>query len=389
MSATRPMGWLFATAAAAAAVIGPTHGHDVRVRRPLRVPDIPGYRTLQCDFHTHTVFSDGQVWPDVRSEEAWREGFDAIAITDHIEYQPHAADLPTSHERSYQIARPHGDKLDVLVIRGSEITRAMPPGHLNAIFLKSVAPLDTPDWRQALRTAVAQGAFVFWNHPGWRGQEKDGVPKWYAEHTEILAGGLLHGIEVVNGRDYYPEAYRLSIEKKLTPLANSDIHAPLDLDYHVHEGDHRPVTLVFARERTLESIREALFARRTAAWSGDLLVGREELLRPLFEASVRVENTRVPVEVGDSAYVRIRNDSDLRFELTGAGREGVLSVPGRVMLAPRGTSLLEIGAGKDATPGEVRLDLAYTVSNLKTSPTQALGFTLTVHAEVRPRQIGP
>ena len=29
-------------------------------------PDIPGYKTLKCDFHTHTVFSDGSVWPDIR-----------------------------------------------------------------------------------------------------------------------------------------------------------------------------------------------------------------------------------------------------------------------------------------------------------------------------------
>ena len=78
--------------------------NEIRVRRSVKIPDIPGYRTLKCDFHIHTVFSDGAVWPSVRSEEAWREGLDAIAITDHIEYQPHAADLPTSHDRSFEIA---------------------------------------------------------------------------------------------------------------------------------------------------------------------------------------------------------------------------------------------------------------------------------------------
>ena len=30
-------------------------------RDALPVPDLPGYRTLKCDFHTHTVFSDGEV----------------------------------------------------------------------------------------------------------------------------------------------------------------------------------------------------------------------------------------------------------------------------------------------------------------------------------------
>ena len=49
------------------------------------IPDIPGYYTMKCDFHMHTVFSDGKVWPDVRVKEAIAEGLDAISITDHVE----------------------------------------------------------------------------------------------------------------------------------------------------------------------------------------------------------------------------------------------------------------------------------------------------------------
>ncbi len=357
--------------------------HDVRVRRPLRLPDIPGYLTLRCDFHMHTVFSDGNVWPDVRSEEAWREGLDAIAITDHLEYLPHRQDLPANHERSWEIAHPHGEKLGLIVIRGSEITRKMPPGHLNAIFLRSVSPVDTPDWRQALRIAREQGAFLFWNHPGWRGHQKDGVARWYPEHTEILEAGLLDGIEVVNQRDYYPEAHRFSLEKNLTPLASSDAHDPVTLEYHVLEGDHRPVTLVFARERTQESIREALLARRTAAFSGTLLVGREEWLRPLVAASIRLENPRLSIEAGDSAYLRIRNDSDLRLELAGGRSTAGLPVPDALVVAANGTSLLEVKAPKGTPPGVVRLEVAYTISNLKVAPDVGLPYTLAFDVEVR------
>ena len=32
-----------------------------QVRNEIRVPDPEGYRTLKCDFHIHTVFSDGLV----------------------------------------------------------------------------------------------------------------------------------------------------------------------------------------------------------------------------------------------------------------------------------------------------------------------------------------
>ena len=67
----------------------PASGVLAQVRRELHIPDIMGYKTLKCDFHMHTVFSDGAVWPTVRVDEAWQEGLDALAITDHIEYQPH------------------------------------------------------------------------------------------------------------------------------------------------------------------------------------------------------------------------------------------------------------------------------------------------------------
>ncbi len=38
--------------------------------RKINFPDIPGYKTLLCDFHQHTVFSDGSVWPNIRVQEA-------------------------------------------------------------------------------------------------------------------------------------------------------------------------------------------------------------------------------------------------------------------------------------------------------------------------------
>ena len=96
----------------------PASGPAQFVRTELVLPEVPGYRTLVCDFHTHTVFSDGNVWPSVRVEEAWSQGFDAIAVTDHIEYQPHRQYIPTQHNASYEIARPRGERSDVIVIRG-------------------------------------------------------------------------------------------------------------------------------------------------------------------------------------------------------------------------------------------------------------------------------
>ena len=43
---------------------------SAQVRHEIHFPDLPGYQTLKCDFHTHTVFSDGAVWPTVCVDEA-------------------------------------------------------------------------------------------------------------------------------------------------------------------------------------------------------------------------------------------------------------------------------------------------------------------------------
>ena len=57
-------------------------------------PDVEGRLTLISDLHTHSVFSDGHVWPNIRVSEAQRNGLDVLAITEHLEYQPHISQIP-------------------------------------------------------------------------------------------------------------------------------------------------------------------------------------------------------------------------------------------------------------------------------------------------------
>ncbi len=186
---------------------------QTNTRTEIKIPDIPGYKTLKCDFHIHTVFSDGDVWPTVRVQEAWREGLDAISITDHIEVQPHKNDIPTQLNRSYEIAKPIADELGIILIKGIEITKSMPPGHFNAIFLEDANPLDSKDWREAIKAANEQGAFVMWNLPGWKAQAPNGA-KWWDEHTELYEKDWFQGIEIVNFYSYYPTVYQWALEKK-------------------------------------------------------------------------------------------------------------------------------------------------------------------------------
>jgi len=255
-------------------------------RKVINIPGIPGYLTLKCDLHMHTVFSDGNVWPSVRVAEAWQEGLDVIAISDHIEYHPHADDIPVQFGRAYEIAKPHADDMGLLLIKAAEITRQMPPGHFNCLFLEDVAALDQEDFWASIGAAVDQGAYIFWNHPGWR--QKDEIPIWFSEHDSLYDLGWMHGMEIVNGGSYYPLAYQWCIEKGITIIGNSDVHNPTGFEYLTGGEETRSLTLVFAREKNIESVREALLAGRTAVWRGDELYGKPACLKAIFDQSVRV-----------------------------------------------------------------------------------------------------
>ena len=201
-------------------------------RDPLPVPDLPGLKTLKADFHLHTVFSDGQVWPTVHVQEAWRDGLDVVALTDHVEYRPHSDDVSRDLRRPHAVARELAEQLGIILIPGVEITRPAPgttsplpvgSAHFNALFVEDPAALAQPGLLDALRAARAQGAFVFWNHPGFMGTLE---PRWHAHVDEAWREGLFHGMELVNGEDFYPAAYPWIEEKKLTILSNSDYHVP-------------------------------------------------------------------------------------------------------------------------------------------------------------------
>ncbi|MDR0473284.1 MAG: CehA/McbA family metallohydrolase [Treponema sp.] len=282
--------------------------------RGIVIPNLNGYVTLKCDFHTHTVFSDGTVWPTVRIDEAYREGLDAIAITDHIESwsRPFRNDVVGSHNRSYEIAQAAARSRGIILVRGSEITRNMPPGHFNAIFLTDADALDKPNYMDVFRAAQAQNAFIFWNHPQWESQQPD-TTLWWPEHTQLLEQGMMHGIEVVNGA-YSPEAHSWCLEKKLTMFGNSDVHEPMQA---FSFGNHRTMTLVFARSKTPEAIYEALKERRTAVYHNEYIIGEEIYLKELFESAVEIS----VVKTGNTARITFKNKSDLVFNMKEASHD--------------------------------------------------------------------
>lgn len=293
--------------------------HSHAIGRKIVYPDIPGYKTLKTDLHQHTVFSDGSVWPDIRVMEALMDGLDVISLTEHLEYQPHKDDLPhPDRNRSYNLALAEAKNHNLIVVRGSEITRKMPPGHNNAVFIKDANGLLIKDSVEVFKAAKAQGAFIFWNHPNWTAQRKDGIARLTEMHKMLIREKLLNGIEVVNDDTYSEEALQIALDYNLTIMGTSDIHKLIDWDFKVNDGGHRPVTLVFAKERTEESVKEALLEGRTVVNYKDLLIGRETFLVPLLKASITVKSAsytgktdvlKVVLVNGSNSPVILRNKS--------------------------------------------------------------------------------
>ena len=116
-----------------------------------------------------------------------------------MEYQPHQQDIPNKdRNRSYDLAKAYAEGTDLIVIRGAEITRNLHPGHSNALFIQDANKLIKENAIDAFREAKNQGAFIFWNHPNWIGQNRLGISQLSSLHQQLIDERLLNGIEVTN-----------------------------------------------------------------------------------------------------------------------------------------------------------------------------------------------
>lgn len=286
------------------------------VRNVIDIPDIDGYKTLKCDFHVHTIFSDGKVWPDVRVDEAWQQGYDAIAMTDHIEYRPFKEQVLGDLNESYKIAKKRADQIGFILISGTEITRSKPLGHLNALFITDANLMDIEDPLKAIDIARSQGAVILWNHPGW----PDDKSTMYDVHEKLIAEKKIDMVEVHNHMEYYPLTFGWINQYDLAPSANSDTHDAITNEYGT-EKLGRPITLVFAKERSEAAVKEALVARRTAALFDNILVAKKEWAEKLFWASVSYRLIKSDTE---NSVVEMQNLSDIPFVIQKSENEKVL-----------------------------------------------------------------
>lgn len=338
------------------------------IRRIVSIPNIDGYLTLKCDFHMHTVFADAQVSPVGRVREAWQDGLDVIAMTEHIAVHKNKGIKLKDYNLPIKLAVKEGKKWGLMVVPAVEITRTKPFGHMNALFIKDPNVFEetrykvdengkllrdkdgnripNPTEMDDFRKAEEQGAFMIWNHPGW----PDKKCTLYPLHKQLIKEGRIHAVELFNGSEWYPKVLDWFDDYKLPMMANTDIH---DTSEFVYGDGIRPMTLVFAKEYTLESLREALFAGRMLAVFDNKIAGDSKYIEQLIDASLQIK-----VINADKGVLEVTNISDLEFQtLFGDHMNPVRFRPRKAIrvTVPKGTILdfINCYAGRNTVKKEI------------------------------------
>lgn len=363
-------------------------GYEAGLHRDqITFPEVEGYQVLKGEFHIHTLYSDGQVTPEVRVYEAWRDGLDVLAITDHPEYLNVA--FPDDRGRAYERAKHLAAQLNMLLIHSAEITtsstssaslRPARNSDYEAHFISDESPLSG-DYPSVFKSVSQdQRGILVWAHPH---------TEWVPEARELLKSGRLDGIEIKNtqvgnrlgtqfslGTWFYPQVMDWCLENNLAVFAVSDAHWPIDLLVDRSKGERRPMTLVLSKSQDPQGVHEAIKQRRTLAYFNEMIWGSERWLKAVAEASLQLSYAPADLSGFSMSYFSVENRSSFPFVVRFALNEGdgsisfnagIPSLPGSLpktmSLAPNATTLVPFTLKKNrdqSSPLEIQL----TVTNL-------------------------
>ena len=312
-------------------------------RTEIILPKVKGFNCYKADLHVHTSYSDGVVTPAGRVNEAWYDGLDILAITDHLESHsgvnrffkvtapynkngkptryvvPGSTKMPKNgidpglkidfnaiHKEAERTNKNKGYNL--LLIKGCEMARNNEKlGHFNALFVEDLNSIYNFDIRESFRNVHKQGGLIVHNHPG---NIEANNPEW---HEAVRKEGLIDGIEVANGLRYYPPMVPRCVKEKLFMVGCTDTH---DVTSHRYAsiGCFRTMTIILAKECTEKAVKEALLKRRTIAYSGGELIGEEEWLGEFLNASIHCQLVNNDKKKGERTFL-LTNMSSITYKL--------------------------------------------------------------------------
>lgn len=301
-------------------------------RREIILPTIDGYTLYKADFHTHTIYSDGDVTPRQRVREAWYDGLDIVAITDHLEIRtyekfmlkvlaPYSTGKPFKYQnagiankkdKSYPVMAnlnaaydeavyyTERENLPIMVVRGTEIWRNTKSiGEFNALFLKDINAICHEDLFESFRKVKEQGGLIMHNHPGYTRTTTEIAE---GEQARAYAEGWIDGVEAVNSTTLYPGIISRCLDRNLFIAANTDAHRPTSHDWPAGGEFFRTMTFIMAKSCTEEDIKEALKAGRTIGYTANNLVGSEKLLAAFINEAVTCRVVAENKKKGEVTY---------------------------------------------------------------------------------------
>lgn len=301
-------------------------------RREIILPTIDGYTLYKADFHTHTIYSDGDVTPRQRVREAWYDGLDIVAITDHLEIRtyekfmlkvlsPYSTGKPFKYQnagiankkdKSYPVMAnlnaaydeavyyTERENLPIMVVRGTEIWRNTKNiGEFNALFLKDINAICHEDLFESFRRVKEQGGLIMHNHPGYTRTTTEIAE---GEQARAYAEGWIDGVEAVNSTTLYPGIISRCLDRNLFITANTDAHRPTSHDWPAGGEFFRTMTFIMAKSCTEEDIKEALKAGRTIGYTANNLVGSEKHLAAFINEAVTCRVVAENKKKGEVTY---------------------------------------------------------------------------------------
>lgn len=183
-------------------------------------------RNWFADFHTHTIFSDGELLPSELVQRAHQRGCRCLAITDHAD----SSNLDFVLSRLLKFVEEMGRDWGIPVVPGVELTH-VPPARIEKLTHRArqmgarwvvvhgetlVEPVAPDTNRAALEAGVDLLA-----HPGLIGPEEAAAA---AASGVFLEVSTRQGHSLSNGR-----VVRMARETGARILLNTDSHAPGDI----------------------------------------------------------------------------------------------------------------------------------------------------------------
>ena len=150
-------------------------------------------------------------------------------------------------------------------------------------------------------------------------------------------------------------------------MGNSDIHQPI-VGSEITPEIHRPMTLVFAKEKSIKALREALIAGRTTVWFKNQLIGKPDYLRAIFEGAVQVDKPYL--RQGDTIWFEVTNNSDIDILVQGIGQDGL----GKLTLPANAITMVKTKVNSKTERAELRC----RITNFLIAPEKGLPVNLNV-----------